>query len=156
MGGKDSLIDQHPAEITIARWSDRIIAWIIDFAIVSTGIGFAYWVIYSTTFFIESYWHALTSVAFFAYWVILESKDGQSFGKKIMNLKTTNMVGQKAELKSIIVSSFGKSFLLPLDLVLGWIFTNKKKQRIFNRLSDTVVIKFPNFENEHEINYTLD
>jgi len=150
------LIGQHPAEITIARWPDRIIAWIIDFAIVSVGIGLVYWVIYSTTFFIESYWHALTSVAFFAYWIVLESKDGQSLGKKVMNLRTTNMIGQNPDLKSIVVSSFGKAFLLPLDLVLGWIFTNNKKQRIFNRLSDTVVIKLPNFENENEINYTLD
>jgi hypothetical protein len=35
----------------------------------------------------------------------------------------------------------GKAFLLPIDVVLGWIFTNNKRQRIFNRISNTIVIK---------------
>jgi hypothetical protein len=40
-----------------------------------------------------------------------------------------------------VLQSFGKAFLLPLDVILGWIFTNDKRQRIFNRASNTIVIK---------------
>jgi hypothetical protein len=40
-----------------------------------------------------------------------------------------------------VLESFGKAFLLPIDVILGWIFTNDKRQRIFNRASNTVVIK---------------
>src|SRR5919197_6190212 len=40
-----------------------------------------------------------------------------------------------------ITTSVGKAFLLPLDVLLGWIFTNDKRQRIFNRASNTIVIK---------------
>jgi hypothetical protein len=31
--------------------------------------------------------------------------------------------------------------LLPLDVLLGWILTNDKRQRIFNRVSDSIVVK---------------
>jgi hypothetical protein len=37
--------------------------------------------------------------------------------------------------------SFGKSFLLVIDVMLGWIFTNEKRHRIFNRAGNTIVIK---------------
>lgn len=58
-----------------------------------------------------------------------------------MNLKTTNLDGTVAEGKKVAIAAFGKAFLLPFDVVLGWIFTNEKRQRIFNRVSNTVVIK---------------
>ena len=52
---------------------------------------------------------------------------------------------------------FGKSFLLPVDLILGWIFTNKKRQRIFNKLGDTIVIKLEKEENKAEnVSYKMD
>ena len=42
-------------------------------------------------------------------------------------------------------------------LVLGWIFTNKKRQRIFNRLGDTIVIKLDEVEKDMEnISYKMD
>jgi len=65
--------------------------------------------------------------------------------------------GQKPDLKSIIISSFGKSFIIPIDVILGWIFTNQKRQRIFNRLGNTIVIKIEPAEPEQEnISYKMD
>ena len=63
-----------------------------------------------------------------------------------MKLKTVELSkGRKEEtainIKSAAIQSFGKSFLLPIDLILGLIFTNKYRQRIFNKLSNTVVVK---------------
>ena len=58
-----------------------------------------------------------------------------------MNLKTTYINGAVAERKNVALAAFGKAFLLPFDVVLGWIFTNEKRQRIFNRASNTIVIK---------------
>jgi hypothetical protein len=40
-----------------------------------------------------------------------------------------------------MLESFGKSFLLVIDIILGWIFTDDKRQRIFNRAGNTIVIK---------------
>ena len=127
----------------------------IDFAIVSVAIGLVYWVSYSATLYIEPHWHALTSVAFFAYWVILEYHTGQSLGKRLLCLRTTKVDGTNPSLLDCVVNSFGKAFLLPIDVILGWIFTDKHRQRIFNKISKTIVIKVQENDNE-EIPYKLD
>jgi hypothetical protein len=72
-------------------------------------------------------------------------------------LKTISTDGKQSDLKGIIISSFGKAFLIPVDVVLGWIFTNEKRQRIFNKIGDTLVIKIKNSEeNNVNIKYKKD
>ena len=61
-----------------------------------------------------------------------------------LKIKTTSLEGKTADLKSVAIQSFGKSFLLVIDVILGWIFTNDKRQRIFNRAGNTIVIKAKN------------
>ncbi len=97
-----------------------------------------------------------TSILFFVYWVILEYKTGQTIGKKILNLKVIRVDGYKPDLKGILLSSFGKSFLLPIDVILGGILTNEKRQRIFNKLGDTVVVKLKESKDMSDITYLKD
>ena len=97
-----------------------------------------------------------TSILFFVYWTILEYKTGQTIGKKILNLKVINMNGSKANLKGVLLGGFGKSFLLPIDVILGWILTNDKRQRIFNKLGDTVIIKIKDKQDDSDIKYVKD
>jgi len=85
--------------------------------------------------------YLISSLVFTAYWTYFESTSGQSIRKKILHLKTTGLQGKNIDLKTAVLESLGKAFLLPLDVVLGWIFTNDKRQRIFNRASNTIVIK---------------
>jgi uncharacterized RDD family membrane protein YckC len=66
-----------------------------------------------------------------AYWSYFESTTGQSIGKRVMQLKTTDLAGNTVDLKTAAIESFGKAFIFPLDVLLGWIFTNDKRQRIF-------------------------
>ena len=152
-------------EIVIAKWSDRFIAWLIDFLIVSSVSTMVFAVIYGTynfewseaMIFSEATSFLPTSIVFFGYWVILEYKTGQSIGKKIMNLKIVDLEGKAPAVTGILISSFGKSFLLPLDMILGLIFTNQKRQRIFNKVSDTIIIKIKNTKKNHgKINYKKD
>jgi hypothetical protein len=51
------------------------------------------------------------------------------------------MSGKDIDIKNAALESFGKSFLLPIDVILGWLFTNNKRQRIFNKISNTIIIK---------------
>jgi len=95
-----------------------------------------------------------TSVMFFSYWIILEYKTGQTIGKKMFNLKITNSQGEKPSLIGVILSSFGKSFILPIDMILGLIITNEKRQRIFNKLGDTLIIKIK--ESDSDFKYIKD
>jgi uncharacterized RDD family membrane protein YckC len=86
--------------------------------------------------------YIISSLGFLAYWAYFESTTtGQSIGKRLLKIKTTDLGGRKIDTKSAIIEGFGKAFLLPLDVALGWIFTNNKRQRIFNRISNTIVIK---------------
>lgn len=141
-------------DITIAKWQDRFFAWLVDFAIVSVGIGISLGAIYQFDN-MHPGWYATTSIIFFVYWIILEYSSGQSLGKRLLHLITIKTDGTKPTLVDCAVNSFGKAFLLPADVILGLIFTDKKRQRIFNRLSNTLVIKVPKNENE-EISYHLD
>ena len=94
--------------------------------------------------------YIISSLVFMAYWTYFESSRGQSLGKKLLHLKTTDLTGKSIDVKTALIQSFGKAFLLPFDVILGWIFTNNKRQRIFNRASGTIVIKV----NEGEENDT--
>ena len=97
-----------------------------------------------------------TSVIFFSYWIILEYKTGQTIGKKMFNLKITNSQGEKPSLIGVVISSFGKSFILPIDMILGLIITNNKRQRIFNKLGDTLIIKIKESDTDSDFKYIKD
>jgi uncharacterized RDD family membrane protein YckC len=149
-------------EIILAKWKDRFLAWLIDFLIVSvisTSIIFAS---FGTLEFGENgFWgenmqYVPTSILFFVYWTVLEYKTGQTIGKKILNLKTTNMQGGKPRLKDVMISCLGKAFFLPLDVLFGWLITNEKRQRVFNRLGNTIIVKVKSVEGFSDITYTKD
>ncbi len=155
--------DSNISKIILAKWSDRFLAWLIDFVIISlistTIIFGSFGTIeyeFGEGFWAENSQYIPTSIIFFGYWIVLEYKTGQSIGKKIMKLKVIDSNGNKPSFKGIIISSFGKAFLLPFDLALGWITTNEKRQRIFNRLGDTLIIKIKTSEEKSETKYIKD
>ncbi len=155
-------MSESESNIVLAKWTDRFLAWLIDFiiiSIISTAIiflsfGTIDYEFNDDGFFGENIQYIPTSILFFAYWTILEYKTGQSIGKKILNLKIKNIDNSNPSLKNILISSFGKSFLLPIDVIIGLILTNEKRQRIFNRLGDTVIIKIK--ESEENTKYIKD
>ena len=152
------------SKIIIAKWTDRFFAWVIDFIIVSiistsiifTSFGTIDYEFEEDVFWAESTQYIPTSILFFVYWTILEYKTGQTIGKKILNLKVVNIDGEKPDLKGIMISSFGKSFLLPIDVILGWFLTNAKRQRVFNKLGDTLIVKIKELDDIADIRYTKD
>jgi uncharacterized RDD family membrane protein YckC len=153
-----------PSKIVLAKWSERFFAWLIDFIIISsisTVIIFASfdsieYELEENSFWMENIQYIPTSVLFFIYWTILEYKTSQTIGKKIMNLKIINIDGRKPNLKGIMISSFGKAFFLPIDVILGWFLTNEKRQRIFNKLGDTLIVKIREVDDVSDIKYLKD
>ena len=150
------------SKIILAKWKDRFFAWVVDFVIISilsTSIFFLTFLYLNHNF--EDFvtndgMYSPTSILFFSYWIILEYKTGQTIGKKMFNLKITNNLGEKPSLIGVILSSFGKSFILPIDIIFGWILTNEKRQRIFNKLGNTLIIKIKKSENNSELKYIKD
>ena len=102
-------------EILIARWTDRFIAWLIDFIIIFSICASIFAAIFGTLdvkwnedmMFSESTSYIPASLLFLGYWIILEYKIGQSIGKKILHLKVVNIDGKPPSLLGVIISSFG-------------------------------------------------
>ena len=83
--------DSEPSsKIILAKRTDRFLAWLIDFIIVSIISTSIIFVSFGTVdyefegdgFWAESTQYIPTSILFFAYWTILEYKTGQTIGKK--------------------------------------------------------------------------
>jgi uncharacterized RDD family membrane protein YckC len=83
----------------------------------------------------------LGGVIYFLYWMFMDGSYGQSFGKMLMRIKVTRLNGSRIGIANTALESVGKAFLLPLDCLLGWILFPGRRQRIFNYLSETIVIK---------------
>ena len=150
------------SKIILAKWKDRFLAWLVDFIIISMistsifFISFLYLDYNFENFISDDGMYVPTSVMFLAYWIILEYKTGQTIGKKMFNLKIVNNSGGKPSLIEVIISSFGKSFILPIDIILGWIITNEKRQRICNKLGNTLIIKIKDSEDNSDFKYIKD
>ena len=171
-GGEEN---KKPRQIILANWGDRLLAWIVDFILVSIALAVLFAAITIPIWFfhyddemtaarayqnVQPLHYIISSLAFFGYWTYFESTtSGQSIGKRLLKIKTIDLLsgGNRIDIKSAAVESFGKSFLLPIDVILGWIFTNNKRQRIFNRISNTIVIKLKKPQHTPEdIRYTKD
>jgi uncharacterized RDD family membrane protein YckC len=163
---------KEPREIILANWRDRFLAWIVDFILVSIALAVLFAAIAIPIWFFYYYdddmtaarayqnvqplHYIISSAAFFGYWTYFEYTSGQSIGKKLLKIKTVDLSGNRIDIKSAAIESFGKAVLLPIDVILGWIFTNNKRQRIFNRISNTIVIKLKLQPTPEDIRYTKD
>ncbi len=139
--------------IDLAGWGERIIAFIIDSIIFGIVFGILTFVIALPTLSFTGgmpYFrytpftsYGLREVAFFIYFIWMDYTYGASIGKMIMKIKVTNLNEGHITLGQAAIESFGKAFgaLILLDVVLGWIFTTQKSQRIFTYLAQTIVVK---------------
>ena len=90
----------------------------------------------------------------------MEGYNGQSVGKMVMNLRIVNRDGSKINFLTAAIESFPKAFLnfplilifLPLDCLIGWLAMKGSKLRVFNRISNTIVIK-SDYKEPHGILY---
>jgi uncharacterized RDD family membrane protein YckC len=149
--------------IYLARWSSRFWAWLIDFILVILflnivrGIFEPFW----NLPLLWDYMHwdpvalGFESIFFFAYWTVMEGFRGQSIGKMVMNLKVVNRDGTRIDYAAAALESLGKAFLLPLDCLIGWFAMPASKLRVFNRISNTIVIK-ADYKEPHGILYVRD
>jgi RDD family len=87
-------------EITLARWSTRFWAWLVDFIIITVATEIIFAIAYATLAFnqgiqdnpaLGAVKYAVQSLLFFGYWLYFESTSGQSIGKKLLKIKTTGL-----------------------------------------------------------------
>ena len=76
----------------------------------------------------------------FIYWVYYEYKRGQTIGKRMLQIRTIKIDGSNQDFIDVVVLTFFKTSLIPFDVLLGVLFMRGKKERISNRLTNTVVV----------------
>jgi len=142
------------AQAVLADWGDRFVAWLIDFIIVEafifipeTLLKWITWPIYMWLPPLPRWMPfaglGLRDVTFFLYWMLMEGIYGQSIGKMVMKAKVTRLDGSPVDLGQAAIESLGKAFVLPIDVLVGLIFFQEKRQRLFSYISNTIVVKTP-------------
>jgi uncharacterized RDD family membrane protein YckC len=132
---------QHVNELMLASSGERILAWLIDGIIVGfvvSALSFPGMFLPFHTPFLNI---SLNSIALFLYWTYTEGTTGQSIGKKVMKIRVSDLDGEPIDMSKSMYQSFGKAFLLPFDVIIGLIAYQDKDQRLFNHLSETIVVK---------------
>ncbi|MCX6689021.1 MAG: RDD family protein [Methanoregula sp.] len=136
----------------LAKWLTRFWAWLIDFILVLLFLNIVRGVVHelhTNMYPLWDYGHwdfftiGFPTVFFFLYWTAFESYKGQSVGKMVMNIRVVNRDGTKIHWTTAAIESLGKAFLpvLALDCLIGWFGMSGSKLRVFNRISNTIVIK---------------
>ena len=130
----------------LASWGERFIAWLIDMIIL--GIVLGPWIalpgyVWGPEFlrwvpFVD---FGSKNVLYFLYWMFMEGVYGQSIGKIVMKIKVTQLTGSPTDIVHAAIESIGKAFLLPVDCIVGWLLYPKKRQRLFNYVSETIVVR---------------
>jgi len=137
--------------LELAGWGLRLVAWIIDMiilGIVLAPIKLLAWVAWPSFVWAPRFlrWipfvdFRLDNVIYFLYWSLLDGTFGQSIGKMAMKIKVVQLNGKPIDVVCAVIESLGKAFLLPLDCVIGRILYPNEKQRLFNYISETIIVK---------------
>jgi len=142
-------VPQEVYELKLADWGERILAYLIDTIILGLIVvpivsvlswPWAYLVGFRWTWNIFAS-YGLSNVISFLYWTFMEGIFGQSVGKIALKMKVVKVNGEPIDIVTAAIESLGKAFLLPIDLILGLLLYPQKRQRLFNYISNTVVIK---------------
>ncbi len=141
--------------VKLAFWGERFVAWLIDailvtivMVIISMFVGLlSFFSGFSFTAIVNVFnwfpFFGINGVVIFFYWMFMEAANGQSIGKMALRIKVTRLNGSPISLWQAALESIGKAFLpvLVLDCLIGWLLYPKRRQRIFNYISETIVVK---------------
>ena len=96
----------------------------------------------------------LPSMAFIAYLTAMEHITGTTVGRRVMRLRVIAPDGGKPTIYGLLLSNFGKTFLLLVDVIAGLIFVKDTRQRIFASWGKMIVVKMP--KPEQNTKFALD
>jgi uncharacterized RDD family membrane protein YckC len=140
-------IERRATQLPLASFYKRIFAFVIDFTLmlaITLAITFL-----PMLFSLNSGWNFLPEISavvfitlglLWVYSTLLEGFNGQSLGKRLTGLKVVRTDGKKMSYDHAAVRNFGKAFLLPFDIVVGWQIKNTTFIRYFDKFAGTTVI----------------
>jgi hypothetical protein len=137
----------------LANWGRRFIAWFADYLIINVMLAYFRLEDLESKFLPQfliprlpgtdiSVWSPLSILIFFLYWTFSEWYFGRSIGQLLLNIRLVDLKSRNPSLRASAIQSLGKSLLLPIDCIIGWIYEpcRAQRQRLFNKLSNTIVI----------------
>lgn len=146
-------------KLVVAEGWPRFWAWLIDFFIVGAitsslssliFLVLGDWSLWEFGVWNPSQWLVSlgpSTLIFFVYCILMEYNYGQTLGKMVLNLEiVSERTGDRPTMGEIAISALGKSFFLPLDVILGWIAKDENQipnleQRLTQKWARTVVIQ---------------
>ena len=139
-----------PPQPRLAFWGERFAAWLVDVVILGIVVGLislvtlgwpSFVIVPPLPSWIPFVNFGFGNIVYFLYWTLMEGVYGRSLGKMFMRIKVTRLDGQPIDTAQAALESVGKAFLLPIDLILGWVLHPRNRQRIFSYLSGTIVLR---------------
>ena len=142
-------------QIVLANWGRRFLAWLVDYVVIVLMLSYFQLEAIETKFIPVfllpkapgtdlSIWSPLSILIFFLYFTFSEWYFGRSLGQLLLNVRLVDLRGRGASLRASAIQGIGKSnpLLLFFDCLIGWVnhSSRERRQRIFNMLSDTLVI----------------
>ena len=142
--------------VHLASWDDRFLAWLIDVILVGTvlsafGEAAGAFSLFVGGLSLSAPFLGVNGLGLWIYWTVLEGDRGQSAGKVVMKIAATDRRGGEIDYATAAIESFGKAFLLPLDVLVGWLFMEDEYVRLFNRLSSTIVVELPEEDDPDDV-----
>ena len=142
----------------LAGWGTRFWAWLIDIILVGLPVS-------AVSDRLPPAWQvtvapgllsiSLSSVVLFVYWTVLEGYGGRSIGKMALNVRVAGRSGEDIGFGAAAVEFREGVSLIP-DCLIGWLAMPGSKQRLFNRISGTIVIKTQEQEEPEGVTYVKD
>jgi uncharacterized RDD family membrane protein YckC len=130
-----------PADLPYASFARRSYAFLID-AVLMLGVTMLFtlpeFLVANVLSLTLSAVPFVTLVLVFVYSTLLEGFSGQTLGKRVVGLKVVRLDGKALDYEHSAVRNFGKTFLLPLDLLIG--LRHDKFIRYFDKFAGTSVI----------------
>ena len=141
MWAENANVKGKPAELPYASFAKRAQAFLID-AFLMLGVTLLFTL---PEFFVQGGFPLTLSMVPFVtlgllylYSTLLEGFSGQTLGKRAVGLKVIRLDGKTLNYEYSAVRNFGKTFLLPLDLLIG--LRHDKFLRYFDKFAGTTVI----------------
>jgi uncharacterized RDD family membrane protein YckC len=136
------------SDLKLAHWGERFVAWLIDVIILGVFLAllelltqFAWQPFYFSPSWFPLFNFGSGGVFYFLYWMLMDGTYSQSIGKMVMGLRIVRLDGRRISMGQAALESVGKAFFLIIDFLIGWALYPKRHQRIFNYLSETVVVR---------------
>ncbi len=128
----------------VAKFSKRALAFVVDMGVtftilITVSLIAEVFVLFTGQFLFHQNFF-LFLVLLWLYSTLLEGYGGQTVGKYLFMIKAVGITSKKLSYDAAAVRSFGKCFVLPIDLLIGLRLDDKRFIRFFDKYSGTTVI----------------